>query len=103
MFFVVVDAHSKWPEVILMNSTTSEKTIRAPRGLFSHYGVPQVLVSDNGPQFTSEKFASFLTSNGVKHVHSAPFNPATNGLAERFVQTCKHSLKSSKGTSTVQK
>ena len=81
MFFVVVDAHSKWPEVIVMDSTTSEKTIQVLRGLFSHYGVPEVVVSDNGPQFTSEEFASFLTSNGVKHVRSAPFHPATNGQA----------------------
>ena len=103
MFLVVVDAHSKWPEVILMEATTSAKTIQALRGLFSHYGVPEVLVSDNGPQFTSEEFATFLKSNGIKHVRSAPFHPATNGLAERFVQTFKHSLKSSKGTSSVQR
>ncbi|KAL2077680.1 hypothetical protein ACEWY4_027184 [Coilia grayii] len=102
-FFVVVDAHSKWPEVILMDSTSSAKTIEVLRGLFSHYGVPEVLVSDNGPQFTSEEFANFLTSNGIKHKRSAPFHPATNGLAERSVQTFKHSLKASKGMASVQK
>lgn len=103
MFFVIVDAHSKWPEVILMDSTSSAKTIEVLRGLFSHYGVPEVLVSDNGPQFTSEEFAHFLTSNGITHKRSAPFHPATNGLAERFVQTFKHSLKSSRGTASVQR
>lgn len=71
MFLVVVDAHSKRPEVIVLNSTTSEKTIQVLRGLFSHYGVPVVLVSDNGPQFTSVEFANFLTSNGVKRVLSS--------------------------------
>lgn len=86
-----------------MDSTSSAKTIEVLRGLFSHYGVPEVLVSDNGPQFTSEEFAHFLTSNGIMHKRSAPFHPATNGLAERFVQTFKHSLKSSRGTASVQR
>ena len=94
MFFVVhlVDANSKWPEVIVMDSTTSEKTIQVLRGLFSHYGVPEVLVSDNGPQFTSEEFASFLISNGVKHTRSAPFHPVTNSLAERFLLQYRNTL-----------
>ena len=56
MFFVVVDAHSKWPEVIVMDSTTSEKTVDVLRELFSRYGVPTQIVSDNGPQFVSQEF-----------------------------------------------
>lgn len=61
---VVVDAHLKWPEVNLMNTTTSVKTIPVRRGLFSLYGLPEV--TDNGPQFTSSEFAAFLKVNGVK-------------------------------------
>ncbi|XP_061570024.1 uncharacterized protein K02A2.6-like [Cololabis saira] len=68
MFMVVVDAHSKWPEVHLMTSTTTTKTIQVLRGLFSRYGLPEVLVSDNGPQFTSHEFDSFMKGNGVKHI-----------------------------------
>ena len=56
MFFVVVDAHSKWPEVTVMDSTTSEKTVDVLRELFSLYGVPTQIVSDNGPQFVSKEF-----------------------------------------------
>ncbi|KAJ8357039.1 hypothetical protein SKAU_G00198330 [Synaphobranchus kaupii] len=102
MFLVVVDAHSKWPEVKLMGSTTTSKTIQALRGLFSRHGLPEVLVSDNGPQFISSEFATFLQESGVKHLRSAPFHPATNGQAERFVQTLKRSLKASRGSTTVQ-
>ncbi|XP_056144368.1 uncharacterized protein K02A2.6-like [Lampris incognitus] len=90
MYLVVVDAHSKWPEVQIMDSTTASKTITVLRGLFSRHGLPHILVSDNGPQFCSEEFATFLKANGVKHIRSAPYHPATNGLAERFVQTFKH-------------
>ncbi len=59
MFFVVVDAHSKWPEVVTMKSTTSEKTIEVMRAMIAHYGIPELLVSDNGPQFTSDEFKQF--------------------------------------------
>ncbi|XP_031433817.1 uncharacterized protein K02A2.6-like [Clupea harengus] len=92
MFMVVVDAHSKWPEVHLMSSTTTFKTIQVLRGLFSRYGLPEVLISDNGHQFTLSEFDTFMKGNGVKHIRSAPFHPATNGLAEHFVQTFKHSM-----------
>ncbi len=96
MFLVVVDAHSKWPEVHVMDSTTSSKTIQVLHGLFSRYDIPETLVNNSGPQFTSEEFGYFLKTNGVKHLRFAPFDPTTNGLIERFVQTFKHSLKASK-------
>ena len=89
MFFIIVDAHSKWPEVITMSSTTSQHTIEALRSVFSRFGLPDQLVSDNGPQFTSEEFAQFLRRNGIRHILSAPYHPSSNGLAERFVQTFK--------------
>ena len=53
MLMVVVDAQSKWLEVIEMTSTTSELTIQALRGLFVVHGLPDQMVSYNGPQFVS--------------------------------------------------
>ena len=67
MYFVIVDAHSKWPEVFEMASTTSKKTIDILRYVFAQYGLPDQLVSDNGPQFTSDEFQQFLCLNGIKH------------------------------------
>lgn len=92
MFLVAVDAHSKWPEVAIMKSTTSRKTIERLQEMFSRFGIPEQLVSDNGPQFVSAEMEAFLRTNGIQHIRSAPYHPATNGLAERFVQTLKHSL-----------
>ena len=94
MFLVVVDAHSRWLEIEKMNTTTSAKTIETLQKLFARYGVPAQLVSDNGPQFTSEEFQQFLKRNGIKHITSAPYHPATNGLAERAVQSFKNAMKS---------
>ncbi|CAB4028416.1 Transposon Tf2-9 poly, partial [Paramuricea clavata] len=70
------------------------KTIEVLRNLFARFGIPEQIVSDNGPQFVSEEFRSFMKSNGVKHITSAPYHPATNGLAERSVQTFKQALRS---------
>ena len=96
MFLLVVDAHSKWPEVIPMKSTTASSTIRVLRSLFSKYGLPHEVVSDNGPQFVAEEFAEFLKKNGIKHIKSAVKHPASNGEVERFVQTFKKAMKKAK-------
>ena len=50
MFLLIIDAHLKWPEVVQMASTTSAATIRVVGSIFSQYGFPDQLVSDNGPQ-----------------------------------------------------
>ncbi|XP_049275984.1 uncharacterized protein K02A2.6-like [Rhipicephalus sanguineus] len=93
MFLIVVDAHSKWPEVFLMRSTTTDATIECLRDVFARFGFPETIVSDNGPQFTSQEFKQFVREMGCRHVQTAPYNPSANGLAERFVQTLKNALK----------
>ena len=58
MFFLMVDAHSKWVEIIEMKSATTTATIEVLRGLFASYGLPTQFVADNGPQFCQENLAS---------------------------------------------
>ncbi|XP_061094922.1 uncharacterized protein K02A2.6-like [Conger conger] len=82
-FLVVVDACSKWPEVFTMNSTTTSHTIDVLRSLVARTGVPEQLVSDNGPQFTANEFQMFLKRNGVRHITSAPYHPG-RGLRSRL-------------------
>nr|XP_055038341.1 uncharacterized protein K02A2.6-like [Misgurnus anguillicaudatus] len=101
MFLVLQDAHSKWPEVEVMKNTSSLKTVEALRSIFGRFGLPQQLVSDNGPQLVSEEFEVFLKVNGIQHIRSAPYHPSTNGLAERFVQTLKQALKSTLGKNSL--
>ncbi|XP_060547811.1 uncharacterized protein K02A2.6-like [Pantherophis guttatus] len=91
-FMVVVDAFSKWLEIKLMKATTTDATIRELRQLFATHGLPDILVSDNGPQFTATQFEGYLAGLGIRHVLSAPFHPASNGQAERFVRSAKEAL-----------
>ena len=64
-FLIIVDAHSKWPEVISMNITSAEKTVDKLRKVFATHDLPCQLVSDNGPQFTSYHFTQFLKLNAI--------------------------------------
>ena len=92
-FPVVVDSHSKWPEVYEMSTTTMLKTIKKLRFLFASYGLPQQVVTDNGPQFISEKFEVFMKKNGIKHTCSSPYHPSSNRAVEPFNKIFKHSLR----------
>eukprot|EP00731_Ephydatia_muelleri_P034198 Em0050g16a len=96
MFLVVVDAFSKWPEVVVMKDSDALHTIEALHEMFGRWGIPRQLVTDNGPQFVSNMFQKFMKSNGIKHILSAPYHLATNGLAEHFMQTMKQALKASR-------
>ena len=103
MYLVVVDAYSKWLDVQLMNSITSESTIAKLKDIFATHGLPQKIVTDNGPSFTSSTFKAYMDQNGIKHICTAPYHPSSNGLAERAVQTFKQSLRQIPGSSVREK
>jgi len=88
-YLVVVDACSKFPEVVKMNNTTVRTTITALRDIFSRHGLPEIIASDNGPQFTAKEFQQFCSNNGILRRTSAAYKPSTNGQAERVVQILK--------------
>ena len=95
-FFVVVDAHSKWPEVFSTSSTTTYKTIEMLSHLFAAYGLPEEIVSDNGPQFVSEEMHHFMKKHGIQHTRVPRYHPVSNGEAERYVQILKQALQAGK-------
>ena len=93
MWLLIIDTHSKRIEVFQMSSTSSSATIQCLRDVFARFGLPDRIVSDNAPNFVSAEFLHFLKQNGVKHVTSAPYHPASNGLAERAVKTFKTAMR----------
>ncbi|XP_011689306.1 PREDICTED: uncharacterized protein K02A2.6-like [Wasmannia auropunctata] len=97
MWLIMVDAYSKWPEVYkLGKDSSSAQVIQCIRESISRYGIPDTIVSDNGPQFVSKEFEEFCKKNGIRHTTSSAYHPRSNGEAERFVRTFKNNMKSSK-------
>ena len=96
-YLIIVDAFSKWIESFIVPFTSSEATIRALRTVFATHGIPEHLVSDNGTGFTSQEFTTFLQENSIRHSRSSPYHPASNGLAERAVQTVKQGISKLEG------
>ena len=82
-YLLIVDYYSRYPEIVKMMSTTSESTIKGLRSIFSRLGIPEVLNSDNGPQYASKAMEDFAKSYGFNHITSSPHYPQGNALAER--------------------
>ena len=93
MYIVITDAFSKWVDIREMKRIDANSTITVLRDYCSSWGLPKKLVSDNGPAFRSEEFAKFLRENGIRHIKTAPYHPASNGAAENAVKTFKSKFK----------
>lgn len=94
-YLIVVDYFSKYVEVSMLRSLTSAETIRALKSIFARHGTPDVVRSDNGPQYDSNEFAKFTSDWDFRHITSSPIYSQSNGGAERAVQTAKNLLKKS--------
>ena len=77
----------------MKNLATSTVVMQELRTTFTRFGLPETIVTDNGTCFISSEFEEFLQKNGIRHITSAPYHPASNGLAEWAVQIVKKGLK----------
>ena len=96
-FLLLIDAYSKWLEVHVVSSTSTQAATNKLRHIFSTHGLPEMLVTDNRTAFTNREFQEFVKRNGIRHVTSSPYHPATNGLVERAVQTFKQAMRKTTG------
>ncbi|XP_054283131.1 uncharacterized protein K02A2.6-like [Macrosteles quadrilineatus] len=92
MFLLVIDAFSKWPEIVPMSSITTERTVEALKNLLCKYGIPRTIVSDNGTSFTSQGFKDFCLRNNIKHITTPVAHPSSNGQVEKNVDTFKRAM-----------
>lgn len=88
-YLLVVDYYSKYVEVEKLTRLDSEAVIAHLKIIFSRYGVPEIVLSDGGPQFSSMQFKKFAGNWNFKHLKSSPTYAQANGLAERSIQTVK--------------
>ena len=94
-WLVLIDAFSKYPCIHPTSSTSTKSTTDLLEQDFAHFGYPHSIVSDNATSFASEEFQSWCRERGITHLKGAPYHPATNGAAERLVQTFKQALSKS--------
>jgi len=94
-WLVMVDAYSKYQCIHPTQSISARTMMNLLEQNFAHFGYPHTLVVDNAPTFTSNEFQDYCQARGIVHLTGAPYHPATNGAAERLVQTFKQSLRKS--------
>ena len=92
-YVLVIDYFSHYIEIAKLSSTSSDAIITHLKSMFARHGIPQYVVSDNGPQYSSEIFCKFAKDYGFIHITSSPKYPQSNGEAERAVRTMKSLLK----------
>ena len=86
---ITVDYLTNFWEVDRLENTKSKTVIRKLKAHFARYGIPDVVFSDNGPQYTSEEFRNFSRSWDFRHKTSSPGYPQSNGKVESAVKTAK--------------
>ena len=89
VYLSLVDCFSWYPEVVRLSSTTSGAVTAAMKSIFSRYGIPEVIRSDNGPQYSSHQFAQFAKFYGFQHVTRSPRFSQSNDLAEQTIKIIK--------------
>ncbi|XP_037526322.1 uncharacterized protein K02A2.6-like [Rhipicephalus sanguineus] len=94
-YIVAVDYYSRFFELEELSGTQTKHVVQFLSNLFARYGIPDILRSDNGPQYSSLEFLQFTSSWGVRHVTSSPHYAQSNGEAERAVQTAKNIIRKS--------
>ena len=89
-YLLVVDYTSRFPIVRRLKSMSMQHVAEQFKSIFSEYGWPDTVVSDNGPCYTAELFMNLMSEYAVNHITSSPHYPQSNGLAEKFVQIVKN-------------
>ena len=95
-FLIIIDYHTDWPDIIHMgcNTTTPHLTTTLLKA-FCHTGAPDIVWSDQGPQFSSKLFQDFSREWGFQHITSSPMYPQSNGKAEATVKSMKKFIQAS--------
>ena len=93
-YLLVVDYFSKFIEIAeLLDSSSTKQVVLKLKSIFARHGIPEILMSDNGPQYASLEFKEFAKKWQFSHITSSPLYAQSNGLVERHIQTLKRLMK----------
>ena len=92
-YLLVVDYFSRFIEIARLNQTTTSEVTNHLKSIFARHGIPETLISDNGPQYASHQFQEFAHEYEFRHITSSPYFPQGNGEAKRAVGTIKSPMK----------
>jgi transposase InsO family protein len=92
-YVIMVDHYSDFFEYELLRKATTEGVVKFMKRNFARYGVPDKVISDNGPQYASYEFRNFAKDWEFEHITSSPLYPKANGKAESAVKVCKMMMK----------
>ena len=92
-YLVTVDYFSNFYEIDFLADTLSETAISKPKNHFVRHGIPDTVISDNGPQFSSEAFRNFAEKWEFDHERISPGNSKANGAAKAAVKDAKKMMK----------
>ena len=94
-YLLVVGYFSRYPEATKLTTATSSAVIKAMKSIFSRHGIPEVVCSDNGPQFDCQELHTIANNYRFRHQTSSPHFPRSNGSAKRSVKAMKKLLRKS--------
>ena len=94
-YILLVDYYSKFFEVSMLKDKKGLTVIKCVRQNFARHGIPEELLSNYGPEFSSYEFQDFAREFGFKPITSSPKYPQNNELAETTVQTAKNTSEKS--------
>jgi transposase InsO family protein len=93
-----VDYYNNFFEICLLSNIRSATVIQHTKSIFARHGIPEVVISDNGPHYSCQDYKDFASKWGFQHKTSSPVYTQSNGLAERTVQTVKNLLQKAKAS-----
>ena len=88
-YLLIVDYFSRFIEIARLNRTTAEEVILHTKSIFARHGVPEIVISDNGPQYSSDPFAKFAQEFQFEHITSSPLHPQCRAGSENREEPAK--------------
>ena len=89
-YLLVLDYYSRYIEIAKLNRTTTTDVVTHLKSMFARHGIPEMFISDNGPQYASREFQDFAKEYEFQHTTSSPYFPQGNGEAERAMGIVKN-------------